>query len=459
VSETQAPARAGGAIRSAGPSLPAPGLRLVRLPVERPQPAVAFLRLRSRGVMDLIAHFWEGLAQTAPLQRGDLHLVAAAPNTYNVDVNTNICEPGAFCGAMLYVPKAHRADVLALDQATAAAFASYICRQGGVAPPEAVGPHVSPYSVSTCDANAAVPPGVEMGEPATVTVTDLSTTPRHGVPEQTVIPAEPPACQGTPGNGGGVEANGANGINGGTSAGGAGAGSAGGGTAGAVGSAPNGATGGTGGTGGGRVAIDFLTGAAEGIAWMTPLLLPLVRKRTPERQLINVVMQLPAEAVCGPNVHVRLARESDIPLLNRWRRLYKEERGIHFDADMDAMVQSQRVFVFELRDAVPGDSAASGAAYGGTGMAGGGGDGRVVSVAKFDLELAALVEIGGVYTFSEYRHRGYGAALVGDLAHRIRQAGKVPTLQVDDQNVPALRLYEKAGWTAMGKLARVWLTG
>jgi predicted GNAT family acetyltransferase len=48
---------------------------------------------------------------------------------------------------------------------------------------------------------------------------------------------------------------------------------------------------------------------------------------------------------------------------------------------------------------------------------------------------------------------------MSDLAHRIRQAGKMPTLQVDEANLPALGLYEKTGWKAMGKLARVWLTG
>jgi ribosomal protein S18 acetylase RimI-like enzyme len=46
-----------------------------------------------------------------------------------------------------------------------------------------------------------------------------------------------------------------------------------------------------------------------------------------------------------------------------------------------------------------------------------------------------------------------------DLAQRIRQMGKVPTLQVDEENLPALGLYEKAGWRAMGRLARIWLTG
>ena len=54
-------------------------LQLVRLPVEKPQVAVDFLHARSEGVMDLIAHFWERLSQTPPLQRPDLHLVAALP--------------------------------------------------------------------------------------------------------------------------------------------------------------------------------------------------------------------------------------------------------------------------------------------------------------------------------------------------------------------------------------------
>jgi predicted GNAT family acetyltransferase len=161
--------------------------------------------------------------------------------------------------------------------------------------------------------------------------------------------------------------------------------------------------------------------------------------------LINVVMQLPSEVGSTLESHVRLARESDIPTLNRWRRLYKEERGIVFDADMDALVQNQRVYVYDL----PTEETTGGSA----------GTGGVVAVAKFDLELRALVEIGGVYTFPEYRHKGYGVALMRDLAQRIRQMGKVPTLQVDEENLPALGLYEKAGWRAIGRLARIWLTG
>jgi GNAT superfamily N-acetyltransferase len=397
-------------------------LQLVRLSVDKPQPAVAFLHARSRGVMDLIAHFWEGLAATPPLQRGDLHLVVAAPaSAENNQINIYQHDPDSFSGAMLYVPKAHRADVLALDAPTAAAFASYICHQGAKARAEgAEAPAASEAAGVSEKSAAAGMDGVEMGEPITLPLTDFSSTARHGTPDQTAIPAEPSPLA-TAGRGG----NGGNGVG-----------------------------------NGGRVAIDFLTGAADGIRWMTPLLLPLVHKRAPARELTNVVMQLPAEITCGPDPHVRPARESDIPTLNRWRRLYKEERGIHFDADMDALVQNQRVFVYELSGQVPANGAAGSAPGNGGGEAAGAAPGSsVVAVAKFDLDLRTLIEIGGVYTFPEHRHHGYGAALMSDLAHRIRQAGKVPTLQVDEANLPALGLYEKTGWKAMGKLARVWLTG
>jgi predicted GNAT family acetyltransferase len=101
---------------------------------------------------------------------------------------------------------------------------------------------------------------------------------------------------------------------------------------------------------------------------------------------------------------------------------------------MDAWVQNQRVFVYERGK-------------------------QIVALAKLDLELQSLMEIGGVYTFPEFRKQGFGAGIVRDIAARIRQLGKVPTLQVDEQNLPALQLYEKAGWRPMGKLARVWLTG
>ncbi len=330
------------------------GLRLVRLPVERPQLAAAFLRERSRGVMDLIAHFWERLSATPPLARGDLHLVAATPaDPARENLALAQLSPGAFSGAMLYVPKAHRADVLALDQPTAAAFAAYI---------GAASPANSAFSLTDFSGAQRGNGNGNGGSDAPAPATADSTAEPH---------------------------------------------------------APNGSN--------GRAAIDFLTGDAQGVRWMTPLLLPAVHRRSPARELVNAVMQLPVEAECDPDPGVRLARDSDIPVLNRWRRQYKEERGILFDADMDAWVEHQRVFVYETASENPPAGAPVPPADHPPLPAPASTPRTIVAVAKIDLDLQSLVEIGGVYTFPEFRNRGFGGRIVRDLAWRIRQMNKTPT--------------------------------
>jgi N-acetylglutamate synthase-like GNAT family acetyltransferase len=182
-----------------------------------------------------------------------------------------------------------------------------------------------------------------------------------------------------------------------------------------------------------RPAIEFLTGGAQAIATMSPPLLRQMARKTPAHEVVNIVMHLPPDAPAGRVPGVRQARESDVPALMRWRRLYREERGLVFDADVEALVRSQRVFVYDH-------------------------EGTVVAAAKLDIELATLVEIGGVYTFPSYRQRGYGGQIVRDLAARIRELGKTPVLQVDHQNTAALHLYQHLGWQPKGPLARVWLS-
>ncbi len=383
--------------------------RLVRIPAEKPGAAVAFLRTRSRGVMDLIAHFWERLAATPPLQRQDLHLVLAVEASHNLDMSNNATHEGVR-GAMLYVPKAHRADVMAADAGAAEGFAAYIMHRGS-------------------DAGGGTSGGAAGGGPVEGVKRNngAAETPGTGTKGATAE-GDIVADQGAGGTGGytapaadrQVEVLDCS----------AGAGPSGGGASGperiAIDGAPLMA--------GQRVAIDFLTGDAEGIGWLVPPLLKAVHRKSPARQMVNVVMQLPAEAACEAAAEVRVAREADVPILNRWRRAYREERGILFDADLDAWVATGKVFVYEA-------------------------GGQVVAVAKLDVELPELVEIGGVYTFPDHRQRGYGSRLVADLACRIRATKKLPMLQVDVENGPALRLYQGAGWMPMGRLARVWLTG
>jgi GNAT superfamily N-acetyltransferase len=315
-----------------------------RLPVEKPQQATRFLLDHGQGVMDLIAHFWDLLPQTPPLQRSDLHLVLAyEPHPANEQGNvnestyidkTNSCVLDAsILGAMLLVPKARRADVLAKTPSAAAAFVEY--------------------------ARAVAVETLKDGMPTNAP--DVSAWPEG---EQEIL--------------------------------------------------------------------TFITGNAEGVDWMLPPLLAAAKRKAPHRYVVNDVMELPATVKTALHPHVRLAKAGDHAVLNRWRRQYKDERGILFDADMDAWVASQRVYLLEK-------------------------EGHVVSCGKFDLELPRRMEIGGVYTFPEFRNRGYGRILMQDLAARVRSLGKVPVLQVDRSNLPASRIYTGLGWRPVGQLGRAWL--
>ncbi|NNM86041.1 MAG: GNAT family N-acetyltransferase [Phycisphaerales bacterium] len=324
--------------------------RLTRLGLDQAAAAAELLRQRGGGALDMIAHFWERLAQTPPLARADLHLVVAYPAEGRAmckadggvedlsslaSARKSASAPlGANAlGAMLYVPKAHRADILALTDSAADAFGEYIQR---------------------------------IGQPITSD---------NSVPEN-MHPV-----------GGGLRA---------------------------------------------PAAINFITGNAEGVERLLPRMLAAVHRRAFARRVNNVVMRLPSEVDAPPMPNVREAKDGDEGTLNRWRKQYMEERGILFDADVDAWIDSRSVFVLEV-------------------------DGAVVACAKFDLVLPGMVEIGGVFVFPEFRRRGYGASLVGDLAGRIRKMGRVATLQVDAQNDSALSIYRKAGWVEVGRIARVWL--
>lgn len=296
-----------------------------RIGLDQARRAADYLRAAGGGVMDTIAHFWDRLAQTPPLARDDLHLVLAGP----VDSESSGGNTVSNCGAMLYVPKAHRADVLTVSTHAADAMCGYLENW---------------WANSQEQKKVARPTG-------------------GGIPP---------------------------------------------------------------------LPINYVTGLADGIEAMTPRLLTMVNRKVPARKTVNVMMTLPADQPAVLCSRVRLARDGDEPVLNRWRKLYNQERGILFDADVDAWIESRNVYVHEANNVI-------------------------VALAKFDLMLPTTVELGGVFTFPEYRKQGFGAELVQDLACRIRQMGKTPLLQVDTANEAALALYRKMNWIELGHLARVWL--
>lgn len=297
----------------------------VRVPLDRSKQAADYLRSAGGGVMDTLAHFWDRLALTPPLARDDLHLVVI---TKAKGTAATINFASAY-GAMLYVPKAHRADVLATSAEAADAMCDYLQTWWNSNPPQ-----------RTAAVSAELP--------------------------------NPP------------------------------------------------------------LPINYITGLAEGVGTMTPRLLAMVNRKAAARKTVNIMMTLPAEKPAAFSSKVRLARDGDEPVLNRWRKLYSQERGILFDANVDAWIESRNVYVHES-------------------------NGTIVALAKFDLILPTTVEIGGVFTFPEFRKQGFGAELVDDMAARIRQMGKTPLLQVDAENDPALALYQKMNWIELGRLARVWL--
>ena len=317
---------------NAGESQNPLSLHIARVGVDKAPQAADLLRTAGAGVMDMIAHFWDRLPQTPPIQRDDLHLVGAWPartDGQNPDLDFRHA-----MGAMLYVPKAHRADVFAPAPTVSEAFTSYLTGWERLIRFEP-------------------PPPTEPGTPA-------NANQKMNMP------------------------------------------------------------------------ITYITGEAGGIEIMLPQLLALVNRKAPAKKLVNVMMQLPESQPAEPSKLVRVAKNGDEQILNLWRKMYAQERGILFDADVDQWIKSGSVFVFED-------------------------DGQVRAAAKFDLVLQNIVEIGGVFTFPEFRKQGIARELVGDLACRIRQMNKKPALQVDVSNDPAIGLYQSAGWTESGRLARVWL--
>ena len=70
-----------------------------------------------------------------------------------------------------------------------------------------------------------------------------------------------------------------------------------------------------------------------------------------------------------------------------------------------------------------------------------------VAQAIIQVVTGRLAQIGGVYTREEYRGRGYCKALVAELCRRICTAGRIPTLLVRQNNIPALKAYHGLGFT------------
>ncbi len=74
-------------------------------------------------------------------------------------------------------------------------------------------------------------------------------------------------------------------------------------------------------------------------------------------------------------------------------------------------------------------------------------DGRLASMAGQRLGLNDFTEVSAVCTWPEFRGRGFANALVSTVANAVFEQNKTPFLGVREDNVSAIGVYEKVGFT------------
>ena len=79
-------------------------------------------------------------------------------------------------------------------------------------------------------------------------------------------------------------------------------------------------------------------------------------------------------------------------------------------------------------------------------------DGRLVAMAGERLKIPRMSEVSGVCTHPDWQGHGFGAGLSTFVASRIRARGEVPFLHAFADNLSAIRLYEKLGFTLRSRM-------
>lgn len=74
-------------------------------------------------------------------------------------------------------------------------------------------------------------------------------------------------------------------------------------------------------------------------------------------------------------------------------------------------------------------------------------DGRLVAMAGERLRMPGYTEISAVCTHPEHRGNGYATLLVSALVDQITERNEIPFLHVAAENVSAIRVYDKLGFT------------
>jgi GNAT superfamily N-acetyltransferase len=79
-------------------------------------------------------------------------------------------------------------------------------------------------------------------------------------------------------------------------------------------------------------------------------------------------------------------------------------------------------------------------------------DGRLMAMTGERMRLGGLTEVSAVCTWPEFRGRGLARALVSHVSGLIAAEGRVPFLHVKTENVAAITLYERLGFSVRTQL-------
>jgi predicted GNAT family acetyltransferase len=80
-------------------------------------------------------------------------------------------------------------------------------------------------------------------------------------------------------------------------------------------------------------------------------------------------------------------------------------------------------------------------------------DGRLVAMAGERLKVPGMSEVSGVCTHPDWQGYGFAAGLSTFVAGRIQARGEVPFLHAFEDNLAAIQLYEKLGFTLRSRMA------
>lgn len=83
-------------------------------------------------------------------------------------------------------------------------------------------------------------------------------------------------------------------------------------------------------------------------------------------------------------------------------------------------------------------------------------DGIFIGKVQTNAASENFIQIGGVYTLSEYRNKGVATLLTNSLVLEIFSRKKVPLLFVNKKNYAALSLYKKCGFTKCGSFCVIY---